>query len=231
LVRQQLNANDDETFFDDMLPFLKDDRYIRIDGRPLLIVYRPHFFTKDRMRAFSQVLRNKAEANGLGGLYLVTALTHSFDASETPSDWGFDAAVEFPPHGLGTFPKRTDLTFVDEWFNGMVFDMGRAIREKRYQRESSFELFRTVFPSWDNTARKAYSGAQIFQTTPEEYKAWLVDMLQWTIKNKSRDKQYLFVNAWNEWAEGAHLEPDQRYGYAYLQATREGLEQLTKDSP
>ena len=79
---------------------------------------------------------------------------------------------------------------------------------------------------WDNTARKAETGACIFQSTPKQYKTWLKDIINWTKENNNKNEQFIFINAWNEWAEGAHLEPDQKYGYAFLQATKEALEEI-----
>jgi lipopolysaccharide biosynthesis protein len=87
-----------------------------------------------------------------------------------------------------------------------------------------FPLFRGIFPAWDNTARKAYSNASVYLQSPETYRIWLSKLIKWTQEHHDVDRQFIFINAWNEWAEGAHLEPDTRYGYAYLQATRDALD-------
>jgi len=214
-------------FFADILPFLKDARYIRIDNRPLLIIYRPHLFGKERVKTFIRTMRHRAHESGLNGIYFMVALTHNFESTETPSEWGFDAGVEFPPHGFARFPKKQRFEFLDEHFTGTIFDMEEIIGKRLYMRTADFPLFRTVFPSWDNTARKAYSNAAVLQLSPDLYKAWLVDMLKWTQAHHPPQESVLFINAWNEWAEGAHLEPDQRYGYAFLQATRDALEHMS----
>ena len=91
-------------------------------------------------------------------------------------------------------------------------------------------MIKGVFPSWDNTARKAYTNAFIFDNlTPDNYKIWLRDCIKYTKDTKNKELQYVFINAWNEWAEGAHLEADTKYGYAYLQATKDVLEQTRKN--
>ena len=99
------------------------------------------------------------------------------------------------------------------------------INTKKYLYQTDVNLFKCVFPHWDNTPRKCYNGATIFQNTPDNYKKWLKDIIVWTKQNRKSSEQFVFINAWNEWAEGAHLEPDQKYGYAYLQATKDVLEE------
>jgi lipopolysaccharide biosynthesis protein len=110
-------------------------------------------------------------------------------------------------------------------FKGYVYSLNEAIESGALvDINPDFPLFRGIFPAWDNTARKAYSNASVYLQSPETYKMWLSKLIRWTREHHDSDKRYIFINAWNEWAEGAHLEPDSRYGYAYLQATREALE-------
>jgi lipopolysaccharide biosynthesis protein len=84
-------------------------------------------------------------------------------------------------------------------------------------------LFHTVFPSWDNESRKPEQGYTFANSTPNEYQAWLETAIKATLDNTNMDERIVFINAWNEWAEGAYLEPDRKFGYAYLQATMEAL--------
>lgn len=79
--------------------------------------------------------------------------------------------------------------------------------------------FRGVFPSWDNTARRGVRGTVILNGTPENYEFWLSEAIRKTVENYPNRERLLFVNAWNEWAEGCHLEPDRRYGHRFLEAT------------
>lgn len=82
-------------------------------------------------------------------------------------------------------------------------------------------FFKGVMTTFDNTARKIYTGAYIFALSPKLYGEWLTKVL------KTTDKEFVFLSAWNEWAEGMHLEPDHKHGYAYLQATLDALEAAT----
>ena len=96
---------------------------------------------------------------------------------------------------------------------------------KKYILDTKANVFPGLFPDWDNSPRRYNRGAWILQNKPENYKQWLSDLIQWTKEHNSPDERYIFVNAWNEWAEGAHLEPDTYYGYSYLQQTRDALEE------
>jgi hypothetical protein len=86
--------------------------------------------------------------------------------------------------------------------------------------------YKNVMPSWDNTARKQNTSFIFNQANPGAYQAWLEAALQQTREQRSGDHRILFLNAWNEWAEGNHLEPDQRYGHRYLEATLNAQERF-----
>lgn len=222
--KQELLPGDDDKFFADILPFLKDRRYIRIQDKPLFLIYRPHLFSQERCLQFVQTLREKSVEHGFPGLYIVSVNSHGFQ--EDPRLWGLDATSEFPPHCMlhhGLKEKSLDC-FVNPHFDGHIWDGEDYVQKKKYLYETNYKLFKGVFPSWDNTPRKAYSnGSVIDGITPKVYKEWLSGCIEYTRKHHAEDERFVFINAWNEWAEGAHLEPDSRYGYAYLQATWDAL--------
>ena len=224
LMKQESRVEDASEFFQDILPFLQDERYIRIDGKPLLIIYRPNLFTKENWLAFAKTLREKALEAGLPGLFLSMVGVDYFD--DKTSDWGFDALVEFPPMRITHLRKYVkDGNPINPDFKGYVYTMENAIRSGAIfeNNVTDVPIFRGCFPRWDNTSRKAYSNASVYLQSPELYREWLSGLLKWEKEHNEPDKQFVFVNAWNEWAEGAHLEPDSRYGYAYLMATGEAL--------
>jgi lipopolysaccharide biosynthesis protein len=134
--------------------------------------------------------------------------------------------LEFPPHGTlehGLTPKFLNC-FVNPYFTGNVWDAKDYVKQKKYLYDVEFKLFKGVCPSWDNTPRKAYSnGSVLDDLTPEVYEDWLSNCIDYTRMNHPKNERFIFINAWNEWAEGAHLEPDMRFGYAYLEATRNAL--------
>jgi glycosyltransferase involved in cell wall biosynthesis len=225
LMTQQYSDEDDINFIKNISKYLKDPRYICIDGKPLLMIYRPSLFPniKDTVNRW----RNWCKKEGIGEIYLIYPM--SFDTSD-PSDYGFDAACEFPPNNSNP-PKITNKV------NGKVVDFNSTIYDWRIFLDRSdnysippFKLFRAITPSWDNTARKKNNGTIFLNNSPSLFEKWAINAFRDTItRHKNSDEQLVFVNAWNEWAEGAHLEPDQKYGYAWLKAISNAHEAALKE--
>ncbi len=219
LVTQLHSPADDQAFIAYISEYLNDPRYIRVNGRPLLILYRPDLLpdasgTAQRWRAWCR-------ENGVGELYL--ACTQSFQAVD-PTSFGFDAAIEFPPNGMNAPIITDDLELLNPDFNGIVYDWRAFPAQSRHYRAPAYRLFRGVNPGWDNEARRRGGGGIYFRSSPSGYREWLSNAVRDSIARFANpDERLVFVNAWNEWAEGAHLEPDQKHGYAYLQATRDAL--------
>ena len=224
--KQELLPGDDEKFFADILPFFKDPRYIKVDGKPLLLIYRVHLFDLSRVRKFIKILRDMSLEHGFPGIYIASVNSHSFQ--ENPGVWGLDAMVEFPPHCMLEHGLKEIYPdgFINPNFDGHVWDGKDYVQNKRFIYDTSYKLFKGVFPSWDNTPRKAYSNGSVIEgVTPKIYQKWLSGCIKYTRNHLPENERFIFINAWNEWAEGAHLEPDSRYGYAYLQATRDALQE------
>jgi hypothetical protein len=211
---------DVKQFFDDILPLLSDSRYIRINRKPLLIIYAPLFFSKEALACYLSKIRLLAEENGLGGLHIVFAKTHAPDY--LPNSYGGDAFVEFPP--LRSSWHTLQKMFCNPRFKGNVVDGIKFVADYKTAPQPETLTYRTVFPSWDNTARRAEMGATVFEnTSPEWYADWLEYAITATKKHASPEHDFVFINAWNEWGEGAHLEPDRKYGYAFLEMTKQAL--------
>ncbi|MBP3924559.1 glycoside hydrolase family 99-like domain-containing protein [bacterium] len=222
VMEQKLQDDDDEKFFYDILPFLKDERYIKVDNKPVLLIYRLNLFEKERVNKFIKNIRALAEKEGLFGIHLVGV--KSFELRDF-EEYDVDASVEFPPFGIN--PNLFDEGYVNKNFVGEIYDMTSYVEKADYINENNTKLYKSVFCGWDNTARKVRSGAAIFLLEPDLYKKWLYNIMKWTRKNHKENDRLVFINAWNEWGEGAHLEPSLRYGYAYLQATKEALEEVS----
>ena len=221
IKEQKMDDDTYDMFYRDIKMFFNDDRYIKINNKPLLVIYRAALFKKEKFINFLEGIRKEAMKDGFDGLFVITS-NLQFDCTQA-DEWGLDGCVEFPPHG--TFPhltyKKGDYTNKNSTINRV--DMHDYIKHKKFLIENHKNTFKGVFPSWDNTARKTYSNGWCFEgVTPEAYESWLFECIYDTRKN--REHQFVFINAWNEWGEGAHLEPDKKYGYAYLAATRRALE-------
>lgn len=219
LIAQNHSPKDDLAFIEHVARYLRDLRYIRIDGKPLLVVYRPSLLPSPRDTA--RRWRNWCRDNGIGEIYL--AYTQSFEKVD-PAKYGFDAAIEFPPNNSRP-PDVTDrVTPLGKDFSCTVYDWRALVERSRRYRRPGYTLFRGVCPGWDNTARRKNRATVFVNNSPRGYQEWLFNAIADTRSRfASPEKQLIFVNAWNEWAEGAYLEPDRHYGYAYLEATRMAL--------
>jgi hypothetical protein len=222
LIGQEHSQESDLRFIQDVSPILKDKRYIRVNGRPLLIVYRANILP-DVSRTVS-LWREYCKSHDIGDPYLVAAQTFLF---KDPREVGFDAAVEFPPHNVEMSDISHLLKISNPNYKGAVADYRHLVEKADYMVTPEYKLFKTVFPGWDNEARKPGRGYTFAFSTPELYKNWLLKAARFTLQEQDPEKRLLFINAWNEWAEGAHLEPDRRYGYAYLQATADALKEIS----
>lgn len=219
LMAQNNTPQDDLDFIKYVSKYLKDPRYRRIDGKPLLIVYRP--IELPNAKATAKRWRKWCRSNGVGEIYL--AYTQSFENND-PREYGFDGAIEFPPNNSAPPDLTEHVTPHSNEYEGKVYDWDIFPTRSDNYAVADYPLFRTVCPAWDNTARRKQGGAVFENSTPARYQHWVSNALADTqARFKNPDNRLIFVNAWNEWAEGAHLEPDARYGHAYLAATRQAL--------
>ena len=227
LISQNHSPESDKNFIKDLEPYLRDERYIRIGDRPIIIVYRTDILPEPVSTA--ERWREYCVSNGLGNPYLIAAQTFGF---YDPRPVGFDAAMQFPPHNQWhnadlMIQSQIQLTNLDH--SSYIFDYSKMVYyQESHAEEAPYSLYKTVFPTWDNEPRKPGRGSIYANSSPSLYRRWLRAACDWTIKNHPQDERFVFVNAWNEWAEGAHLEPDRRFGYAYLNATMNVLRTLAK---
>lgn len=225
LMKQVHTPESDIEFIKNIEPFLLDDRYIHIGNRPLLIVYRVGLMPDPE--ATVSRWREYCIKHDLGNPYLVAAQTFSF---EDPRPVGFDAALQFPPHNQHFSPRfsaKSLIELANPNYSSYIFSYPELVLYKEKEPENApYPLYKTVFPSWDNEPRKPGRGNIFIESTPELYKRWLQVACRWTLLNHSPNDCFVFINAWNEWGEGAYLEPDRRFGYAYLQATVDALKSI-----
>ena len=215
LIRQEYNLEDDRQHMRWFVNAFKDKRYIRIDGKPLLLVYRVSNIPDSALTA--EIWREEAQKEGLGDIYL--ALVESMrDDRIDPTRIGFDVAIEFQPDWFNLGWRRR---IIDG--GNAVYDYASIVKRMLNKKRPSYKRFSCVTPGWDNTSRRV-KGAYIFdKSTPQLYEKWLKGVIENQMP-KSLDEEIVFINAWNEWGEGAHLEPCQKWGRAYLEATRKALE-------
>ena len=152
-------------------------------------------------------------------LHVVAALTFGLT---DPRPIGFDAAVEFPPHGEVLSHDAYEASGVRPEFSGAVIDYDAVVERQVALAPRPFRVYRTAMAGWDNTARNGRRATVFHGATPQSYEKWLRSLVT-AARLGHPDHRLVFVNAWNEWAEGAHLEPDRRFGMGYLEATQRAL--------
>jgi lipopolysaccharide biosynthesis protein len=225
LLAQNYSHEDDIAHIKSLVPYLRDERYIRVHGKPLLLVYRTELLPNPTRTA--ELWRETCLTAGVGDLYLLRV--ESFQKKLDPKSLGFDAAVEFPPLGLGTSKSPSRRLLVKAgilskiYIENNIFKYKRAVDRFLNSADPGYLRFRTVTPSWDNTPRRTKNALILDDSNPEDYGAWLRNVVQETKRRCNGYERLVFINAWNEWGEGNHLEPDQKWGKAYLEATRQAL--------
>jgi len=221
LMPQVHTYESDCKFIHDMIKYISHKNYLKVEGRPLIVVQRAHDLADPKRTA--EYWRNALIKEGLGDPILVAA--HTFGFYGDPADLGFDVALEFPP----LFPQGTlsrienHAIILNPNFRGSIHDYREAVELSIGREKPRYKMIRTALVSWDNTARRQNEPSIFVGSSPYLYKKWLSTLINQAINSNNPEEKIIFINAWNEWAEGNHLEPDRRYGYAYLQATAEAV--------
>ena len=221
LIGQDYDHVPAELFIDDVMPFLKDPRYLRVDGRCLLSVYRP-----GQMDDFPQVVkewRRRAAEEGIELHVVSVDVAAGFDALEmSVTDAGLDGLMTFPPHNcLWSWLPHEGLG-VDPRFTGNLLSYPKLVEDAEHKMGNGTAdgSFPGVMVTFDNTARRQWNGDVWFGSNPYTFRRWLASAVG-SVVERPLDERIVFVNAWNEWAEGAVLEPSDRFGSTYLLAVRD----------
>jgi len=236
LIRQEYSESDRIEHINWLCNVFKDNRYILVDGKPLLLIYRIDEITdlKERISDWRKIAKN----HGFSDLYICFVRNYENIAIEKILDFGFDAMAEHQPEER-SLPRRSfyslfllsisrilnkiiKLLSIESYFRlvneNRIFSYSKMVKKSILSpHPKNFKKFPSVFPSWDNSARKRI--ATIIQNDDEEiYSKWL-EAACTKVDKYSESEQIVFINAWNEWAEGCHLEPDLRNGKKFLEAT------------
>ena len=225
LIAQEHSDEDDIAVIHDLIRYFRHPNYIRVHGKPLFLVYRTGLLPNIQWTV--EQWREICRKEEVGEIYLGMVGSFEHGAHNVdPEIYGFDAIVEFPPHHVSAsidMPSR----LLNSSYVGRINDYHKIVKQYQGMETPRYTKFRGVMPDWDNTARKQNHSNIFHGSSPAAYQSWLQYMIEQTCERYSGDERLIFINAWNEWGEGAYLEPDNRYGYAYLQATRDAIEQAT----
>jgi lipopolysaccharide biosynthesis protein len=231
LAAQHYSAEDDEAHMHFLCAHhFGDKRYIKIDDTPVFVVYRHQHFpdvnaTVERWKAI-------ARHHGFPGLYLI-AVENNFEHPIDPASVGFNASMKFAPRfdaikatrQLSTWGKLVASVQGRRAKLKSVYDYGAIVEDDLAQPVAAYKRFPCVCPGWDNSARRKELRRSFVleNSTPQRYRDWLQQAAR-RFEPYSSEENFVFINAMNEWAEGNHLEPCERWGYQYLEATREVFE-------
>ncbi len=212
LIKQNHSQADDLDFIQEVAPMLIDPRYIKVEGKPLLLIYRTELWPD--IATTAQLWRDYMTQHFKCDLYLVRC--NGFE-EVNPTPLGFDAAYQFPPQRLPEKLIPKDQVSLERNFAGYLRDY--AVWPDFVKYSPNFKLFRGVMPAWDHTPRRQSKAIIFYGSSPEVYQEWLTQAITYTQQHFQGDEQLVFINAWNEWAEGAILEPCTQWGFQYLKAT------------
>ncbi len=243
LLKQEYDLEDDRKHIQSLIPYFKDPRYIRIQNKPVFAIYKSSLLPLPAKTL--EIWREEAARSGLE-LYVCRVDSFGIEGPEYMKA-GFDAAIEFQPFSkiLGNFRNeiltpRLKKNIIDrlilKYYNLLGKIGRRDVLLKKlfshpdynefvdflidtYTYPNEYVRFPGITPSWDNTARRGEMSFVLKNANPDKYKEWL--NFHYENFKSEKDANLLFINAWNEWAEGNHLEPDKKWGNRYLEATRE----------
>jgi lipopolysaccharide biosynthesis protein len=222
LARQTYSPEDDLRHMRWLVEAFCDGRHVRVDGRPLFLVYKARDLPEPARTA--ETWRSEAQRLGAGELYLC-AVQQPGDHDD-PTGFGFDAAVEFTPdfsylgrrHNPVRRALRRYLRPNSPYRVSNVVDYWDAARRVLDIPPPAYKRYPCVTPRFDNSPRRRGGGAlMLVRSSPERYARWLEEVVA-RFQPYSSEENLVFVNAWNEWAEGNYLEPCQEWGRAYLEA-------------
>lgn len=227
LMEQKYNFDDDREHIKWLCKnVFSDKRYITINGAPVFVIYRPNLLPD--IKKTIEIWREEAIKLGFEKLY-VCGFQSMGTNSINPNSDGFDAAIEFQPNW--SFLKKTDIwsKFRYKFNIGVgapsIFNYDLLVKKSIENLPPNYKQYPCITPCWDNSARKKKFAIIIKNSTPQKYYNWLKIIIE-KFKPYSLEENFIFINAWNEWAEGNHLEPDQKWGKEYLEVTKKALEQI-----
>ncbi len=217
LEQKYLGESDDERHFYSLLDAFKDKRYLRVNNKPLFFVYAP--LEHPYMEKFIDLWQKLALKEGLDGMYFVGAIRNGENLR------GFDGIAQIDPFEL---PKQSYFNKLTSFIKRRFFNYPRRIvdydevidfLERKTLRENEFPV---ITPNWDNTARCGSNGSVIVNSNPQKFDLMIRNTLK-KIEERTYEEKIIFVEAWNEWAEGNYLEPDTKYGRGFLEAIKKNI--------
>jgi len=223
ILAQHHSKEDDLAFIRETVELFRDARYVKINGKPLLMIYKAHLFPN--IKATTELWREEIVRLGFPDLYLVLADDWTPHLNH-PRELGFDAAYEIPSVLVPEQVLASDLEALGlgEGFDGRIVDYRKFASFHAGRPWPQYKRFRTVMVPWDNTARYGSRAMVHINGENESYRLWLLQTLLATCQRHAPEERIVLLHSWNEWCEGTYLEPDVRLGRFFLEQTREAID-------
>lgn len=223
LIKQDYKKDDYRKFIKDIKKYLLDNRYIKIDGKPVIMIYNPSAIPN--FKELVTKWREYAIEEGIGELYIMDKCELA-DTNYKYTEYT-DASFDFPPHGVGH--PATKLTGLS---SPKIFNYKKIVDDIEHLYKEHFPLkpfYYSITMGWDNSARRTDGYTIYYNYSLESYYKWLKIIIRETRRRNDEEHRFIFVNAWNEWAEGTYLEPDEKYGYANINTLSKAICDLPLD--
>jgi len=232
LVEQTYPGKEDyEAHFHSLIKAFTDPRYIKIDDKPVFLIYRPQELPNTL--EFTDYWRELSLKVGLKGMYFIAIVNpYSWDGELN----GFDGVTSHPPFDILSQVPPTVLDriarkifrknyreFLQEYFSiPSIYKYSEFVQYAKDYRISRDGFFPCICPNWDNTPRSGINGKVIQNSTPELFRIHLRDAIE-SVSQRNNKERFIFIKSWNEWAEGNYLEPDQKFGTSYLKVLKDEI--------
>ena len=223
LVEQRYEGFEDYTkHFYSLLPAFKDSRYLRMENKPMFMIYKPLNFTD--VASFIDLWQRLAKENGLDGLYFI-GQTEIESYIDTILNQGFDGINIVR---INYSKRKNVITKVFQKLHRIIFP--KPYRYKYMKAKEHFltkfakqeNIMPSILPNWDHTPRSGKNGFVLIDSTPYLFGQVVRDAVE-IVKGKHQDKRIVFIKSWNEWGEGNHMEPDLKFGKGYLEELKKNL--------
>lgn len=220
LMPQNYEESAEAEFIRTTSRYMNDVRYFKHNGKPVFIIYR----LADIPNYKSWIRRCRAgwEAAGIPNVHFCAVKFHDNKLGNSPKDLGLDAFVDFPPHGVNVNKVNEDQIGLSNDFSGLIYSYESVLSShiQSVWANNNENIHRGIMLGWDNTARRGREAHICHGASPMRFRFWLSNLIANAHSKNPDGESLIFINAWNEWAEGTYLEPDRKNGLSYLEAVR-----------
>lgn len=217
LMKQEHSIEDSRNFIRAHKNFLEHPRYHKIGNKPVLMIYRREKF--EDVRSHIEAMRDEARLLGIGDIFLCVCESFQNSVLRTdPTFDGFDAAVEYPPHGV--FPLSHHSNYGKDSFEGRTHSYELLSENYADRPISGFPIIKGAMTGFDNTGRLGRKATIFLNSSPTSFYQWLYRIAKYAMVFGDNVDNTIIINAWNEWSESAALEPSTNDGREYLQSVK-----------